>query len=103
MTEAELLDTLRQAARMSGWLTYHALRSEGSEPGLPDLIMVRDGRLLLWELKSATGRVSKEQQKWLDRLAVVDRIDVNIVRPDDLTEALDRLNRTDKRERQAAQ
>ncbi len=79
---------------MSGWLTYHALRSEGSEPGLPDLIMLRDGRLLFWELKSADGRVSKEQAEWLRRLNEVERIDVNVVRPADLPEALRRLNRT---------
>ena len=78
---------------MSGWLTYHALRSDGSEPGFPDLIMVRDGRLIVWELKSATGRVSNAQREWIDRLREVNRIDVNIVRPDDLDEALSRLNR----------
>lgn len=98
MTEAELLDTLRQAARMSGWLTYHALRSEASEPGFPDLVAVRDGRLLLWELKSDTGRLTSEQKQWLAELQHVTRLDVNIVRPDDLTEALNRLNRTAKQD-----
>ena len=93
MRESDLLETIRQAAKMSGWLTYHALRSEGSEPGFPDLVAARGGRLLLWELKSADGRVSKEQAEWLRRLNEVERIDVNVVRPADLPEALRRLNR----------
>ena len=93
MRESDLLEAIRQAAKMSGWLTYHALRSQGSEAGLPDLIMLRDGRLLFWELKSADGRVSKEQAEWLRRLNEVERIDVNVLRPADLPEALRRLNR----------
>ena len=34
--------------------------------GLPDIIAIRDGVVLLAELKSEKGFVRPEQQKWLD-------------------------------------
>jgi len=52
---------------MFGWLVYHTHDSRRSQPGFPDLVLVRD-RVLYRELKAATGRVSAEQQVWLDRL-----------------------------------
>lgn len=54
-------------ATMFGWLVYHTHDSRRSQPGFPDLVLVRD-RVLYRELKTATGRVSAEQQVWLDRL-----------------------------------
>lgn len=37
-------------------------------PGAPDLILARDGRVILAELKSQRGRVSEAQRMWLSAL-----------------------------------
>lgn len=52
----------------SSWNVKRKNKAEGVRPGVPDYIVVgRDG-LLFIELKSKTGRVSLEQQHWLDSL-----------------------------------
>jgi hypothetical protein len=55
--------------------------------GLPDLVMVKDGKLAVWELKGPKGIVTPEQQEWLDALAKVSGVDVRVVRPADLEAA----------------
>lgn len=52
---------VRPARTEHGWKTAY----EG-DPGLPDLILARNGVVLLVELKSDRGQVTAEQQAWLD-------------------------------------
>lgn len=65
MTERELQDAIVQTARVLGWRVYHTHDSRHSAAGYPDLTMVRNGRLVFAELKSATGKASEAQQEWL--------------------------------------
>lgn len=51
----------RPARTAHGWRTP----IEG-DPGLPDLVMARGGRVLLVELKTDRGRPTADQQAWLD-------------------------------------
>jgi hypothetical protein len=44
-----------------GWRT--AVEAEGA--GFPDLVLVREGRLIFAELKGGRGRLSPEQETWL--------------------------------------
>ena len=44
------------------------------DPGLPDLILARDGVVLLVELKSRTGRPTVDQTKWLKAAGVNGRL-----------------------------
>jgi hypothetical protein len=71
MTEAALLGTVRRLAVVFGWLTYHTHRSDRSEPGFPDLVLVRQGRLIFAELKRQKTRPTTAQRRWLDALTVV--------------------------------
>lgn len=60
--------------------------------GFPDLVLVRPPRLIIAELKTATGRVEPEQQTWLDALA--DSItEVYLWRPADLVETIPKILR----------
>jgi hypothetical protein len=52
---------IRPARTAHGWRTPY----EG-HPGLPDLVLARDGRVLLAELKTGRGRVTPQQRAWLD-------------------------------------
>lgn len=56
------------SARAAGWLAYHTHDSRRSEPGFPDAVFVRDGRIVFAELKAARGRVTPEQRAWLEAL-----------------------------------
>jgi hypothetical protein len=72
MLERDLQSEILKIARMMGWLCYHTYNSKKSAPGFPDLVMVhpRSGAILFAELKSATGKVTDEQDEWLRALAV---------------------------------
>jgi len=83
MTEDELLATVREMAVTLGWRTYHTHDSRRSETGWPDLVLVRDRRFLVRELKSMTGRVTPAQDAWLTDLAIAG-LDVGVWRPSDL-------------------
>lgn len=64
MTEGQLQERVLDMARLFGWLSYHAFDSRRSEEGFPDLVLARDGFVLLVELKSQVGRQTTAQQRW---------------------------------------
>ena len=66
MSEGDLQESVRQLALISGWLHYHTFRSTKSAKGFPDSILIRGTRLIAVELKSDIGRVTTEQQTWLN-------------------------------------
>ena len=94
-----------QFAQLNGWLAYHPYDSRRSEAGWPDLVLVRGDQVLFRELKAENGKVSAEQQKWIDALAHAG-CDVAVWRPQDekvIEEALRRrsgggVEKTDPRE-----
>lgn len=82
MTEKELLDNVRSAAKQFGWMVYHTHRSDRSEPGFPDLMLIKGTHLLAVELKTETGRTTPAQDAWLDAFrGVTHRPDALIWRP----------------------
>jgi hypothetical protein len=83
MTEAALLEAVRAVAKLQGWQLYHTYRSDRSEPGFPDLVLMRPPLLLFRELKADVGRLRPAQRKWLDELAACGQ-DVGVWRPADL-------------------
>lgn len=83
MSEDTLQTRVEQIARELGWRHYHTYNSRRSQPGFPDLVMVRRGRIVWRELKSMKGRVSADQRKWLDALEKANA-DVGVWRPIDL-------------------
>lgn len=50
-------------AKAHGWVVYHTYNSQRSEPGFPDLVLVKD-RILYRELKSESGKLTIYQQQW---------------------------------------
>lgn len=70
-TEAKWQSEVRELAHLYGWhLQYHTARSDRSDPGYPDLTLVnvRQGRVLFAELKRPGGKLTVEQQLWIDSL-----------------------------------
>jgi hypothetical protein len=83
-----------QVARLTGHLAYHTLHSIGSEPGFPDLVLVHPLRpsLLMPELKSERGRLTRAQERWLAALRA-NGVEAPVWRPHDIDEILERLKR----------
>ena len=83
MSEDDLLAAVREMARLHHWLTYHTYRSDRSEPGFPDIVLVRPPRLLFMELKSDKGKLTEEQAEWMALLEQVLGVECALVRPSD--------------------
>ena len=83
MSEADFQKQVVAFAEALGWHVYHTHDSRRSNPGWPDLAMVRRHRLLLWELKTEKGRVTPEQRDFLERLQGVAVVEVDLRRPSD--------------------
>lgn len=75
LTEAEFQVKVIDAAKRMGWYVVHIPAVEVREgqfvtpyqgdAGLPDLILARDGVVILAELKTDTGRPTADQKAWL--------------------------------------
>jgi hypothetical protein len=89
VTEAQLQAAVIECARLLGWRVAHfrpALTVKGwrtpvagDGAGFPDLVLVRRGRLIFAELKSATGVTSVDQTVWLRELFAVGRESDDVV------------------------
>jgi hypothetical protein len=90
-TEKKLQSTIKAAALECGYKYYHTQVSLYSARGFPDLVMVRNGRLLLWELKGPHGKPTPAQLEWIEALKQVPGVDARIVTPDDLDNAYQAL------------
>lgn len=66
--ERNLLGQVRRIAIDNGWSFYHTWRSDHSEAGFPDCVLVKPGRLIFAELKSRTGKLTQAQETWLSLL-----------------------------------
>ena len=81
MTEEEWLQQVRELARLKGWLNYHTRSSRRSDPGFPDLVLVRGDRLIFAELKREKGRLTESQRTWL--AALEETAETHVWRPSD--------------------
>lgn len=83
-TERQWQDLVRETAVMNHWLIYHTHDSRRSDKGFPDLTLARTGFLLFLELKTSSGRVTPEQQVWIDTLnSIYGPVKAMIARPRD--------------------
>lgn len=86
-SERDFQQAVMDLLKLRGWIAYHTFRSDRSEPGFPDIVALRNGKLLALELKSAKGRLTQSQIRWLDQFAKVPGCTAGVVRPaDDWTE-----------------
>jgi VRR-NUC domain len=81
--EAELQARVVALAKHRGWMVFHVWNSRNSQPGFPDLTLCRPPEALFLELKTEKGRVSAEQQQWLDALRPCGGVTVRLCRPRD--------------------
>ena len=79
-----------QAAKIYGWLCYHTYDSRRSEPGFPDLVLIRDKVVMFRELKTDKGRLTAAQKSWGDNLTEAGS-DYAVWRPKDMDEIVKEL------------
>jgi hypothetical protein len=101
MTEAQLLTIIREICkRLDVWKIYHTHCSKKSEPGFPDVVLVRPqsltqtGRLIFAELKREGASPTLPQQHWLDALRTsVKGVESYLWTPSDLDTIVEVLRR----------
>ena len=84
LTEKEWAGVVLQVLRLRGWVLFHDTLALRSAAGYPDVTAVHPTqRRVLWiECKTATGRVTASQERWIDALAAAGQ-EVYVIRPDD--------------------
>lgn len=82
--DAQLFNSKEGLATMTGWSSYHTLRSKGSQSGFPDRTLFRD-RVIFAELKREKTNPTDNQVFWLDGLARAGA-EVYVWKPGDLEE-----------------
>jgi hypothetical protein len=91
MSERELQEMLRKAALLGQWHYYHVHNAKHSPSGFPDTVCVRDGRLVVAELKRTGEIPTPEQTAWLGAFRQVRQVDVYVWTPDNLDEVMEVL------------
>lgn len=84
LTERQWLAQVADLAIILGWDVYHPWLSIHSARGWPDLALCRPPRLILAELKTATGKLTAAQTRWLDLLGACPGVEVHVWRPADI-------------------
>jgi len=91
-SEREFQREVIKMAESLGWYFNHALPGKGrnkhltlfiGKRGFPDLVLCRPPRLIFAELKSETGKLSTDQQEWLEALRACGA-EVYVWRPSEL-------------------
>lgn len=85
LTEVQLQNNVIDLVKIYGGRSFHVYDSRRSAAGWPDLVIRFPGYILFRELKTAKGRVSRDQQWWLDSLRSAG-LDAGVWRPVDLRE-----------------
>jgi hypothetical protein len=83
MTEAQLQSRVLGLAKFYAWDVYHTHDSRRSNPGWPDLVLIKPPRVLFVELKTHRGSLRPEQRHWLQMLRDAGQ-EVAVWRPADL-------------------
>ena len=101
ITEKDFQATVIDLARTYGWIVGFTFDARKSEPGEPDLRMVRPPRVIFAELKTVKGKLTKGrwgnnrwfygQDEWGDALASCPGIEYYLWRPDGLDGEIERI------------
>lgn len=83
VSEAAFQALVVDLARWLGWECWHDNDSRRNDAGWPDLVLVRDERMIVAELKAERGRLRAEQAYWMRLLLRVKGVEYRLWRPRD--------------------
>jgi hypothetical protein len=94
VSERAFMQAVRKEALAAGWLFYHTFDARKSAPGFFDCVLAKPGHpLVLSELKTATGIVTLEQQRWYDTVRQATGVECYLWRPENMAEIVEILLR----------
>ena len=67
-TEREITAGIRHLLKTLGVFHWKVHQGLGSTPGVPDILGIWHGKILGIEVKTAAGRVSEHQQRFIDQI-----------------------------------
>ena len=82
LTEKQWQRLVTDTADLFGWMWEHFPQMIGNPKGFPDLILIKDGRVIFAELKTQNGKISDDQKDWHAR-AADNGVRVHVWRPED--------------------
>lgn len=96
ISEKQFLEQVIDLAKLSGYeFIYHVLEQRNfarrTSAGFPDLIITRDGRLIVVELKTEKGQPTPEQYFWLLEFLKIPGTEVYLWKPSDWEEIIEVL------------
>ena len=78
ISESAFQSQVMKAAKLTGWLAFHPrpaqarsgkwLTAMSGDPGYPDVLLTKEGRVWFIELKTDTGKLTPAQVAWLTEL-----------------------------------
>ncbi len=74
-TERDFQRQVETLAKLLRWEGYHTWDSRRSQPGFPDLVLVREGEVIFAELKVGKNKTTLDQQRWG---AILSRVGGNV-------------------------
>lgn len=81
VSEREFQRQVIALARLLGWRVYHTWNSIHSAGGFPDLVLVKDRKIIFAELKSEKGQLTPAQREWIDALSECEGVEAFVWRP----------------------
>lgn len=81
ITEKEFQQSVVDYARLQNWLVFHPYHMRRSQPGYPDLTLLRD-RVVFAELKVGKNRLSMHQAMYRERLLACPGVEYFLWKPD---------------------
>jgi hypothetical protein len=92
VTEAQFQATVVEWATLCGWTHFHTFDSRRSDPGWPDLVLLRPPEIVVAEIKRDGGRLTVEQERTLAALDACG-LETHVWRPSDWPAVEARLRR----------
>ena len=91
ISEKDFQNQIIKLATICGWKVHRNWTEMHSPKGWPDIVAARLSRLIIAELKSDKGKVTPEQQEWLDLLYGTGKVEVFVWRPNNFEEIVEIL------------
>lgn len=66
--ETRIVESIRRQFEIDGWIVIKIHGGPFQVAGLPDLLLLRNGVACFVEVKTPTGKVTKLQQHWIERI-----------------------------------
>ena len=93
MSEKAFMGNIIALAELTGWLVFHDYDSRLNNPGFPDLVLVRGGRIIIAECKTQKGRLRPMQVIWLEALRRCPSVETFLWRPSDWPQIVNHLKK----------